>query len=59
MQEAFEPYGGLMVHWQLMGPTGWVSRPPNATMLAYTDCVPKEKMQVGGLCGRVNDVHRS
>jgi len=42
---AFEPYGGLMVHWRLMGPSGQVYRPDNATMLSYTQCVPKAAMQ--------------
>ncbi|GAX74916.1 hypothetical protein CEUSTIGMA_g2362.t1 [Chlamydomonas eustigma] len=41
----YEAYGGLVMQWQLMGPSGHVHRPQSETMLEYMQCMPKEVMQ--------------
>ncbi|GFR52752.1 hypothetical protein Agub_g15359 [Astrephomene gubernaculifera] len=41
----YEPYGGLVVHWQLVGPSGHVRRPNGSTMESYTQCVPRASLQ--------------
>ncbi|GLI68670.1 hypothetical protein VaNZ11_013146 [Volvox africanus] len=42
----FEPYGGIAVHWQLLGPSGHMSRPDGSTLASYTRCVPRERLQL-------------
>ena len=42
----YEKYGGLMVHWQLFGPSGHVLRPRGGgTLPSYTQCVPRAEQQ--------------
>ncbi|KAG2489056.1 hypothetical protein HYH03_012492 [Edaphochlamys debaryana] len=41
----FEPIGGLLVHWQLFGPSGHVARPNGSTLEAYTQCQPRHVLQ--------------
>eukprot|EP00198_Chlamydomonas_reinhardtii_P011084 XP_001700421.1 predicted protein [Chlamydomonas reinhardtii] len=42
---AFEPYGGILVHWQLFGPSGHMRRPRGSTLEQYTQCQPKPALQ--------------
>lgn len=34
--QPFEAHGGLVMHWQLVGPSGHVRRPKGPTLLEYT-----------------------
>lgn len=41
----YEKYGGIMVHWQLFGPSGHLTRPTTSTLASYTQCVPRHMQQ--------------
>ncbi|GIL72355.1 hypothetical protein Vretimale_4131 [Volvox reticuliferus] len=42
----FEPYGGITVHWQLFGPSGHMVRPNGSALASYTQCIPRERLQL-------------
>ncbi|KAG2438026.1 hypothetical protein HXX76_005640 [Chlamydomonas incerta] len=41
----FEPYGGILVHWQVFGPSGHMRRPRGSTLEQYTQCQSKQALQ--------------
>ncbi len=42
--KAYEPYGGLVIQWQMYGPGGHDHRPHGPTMVEYTRCIPIQDM---------------
>ncbi|EFJ49968.1 hypothetical protein VOLCADRAFT_89293 [Volvox carteri f. nagariensis] len=46
----FEAYGGVTVHWQLLGPSGHVARPNGSTLESYTRCIPGHTLQAVPHC---------
>lgn len=43
--QEFEPAGGLLLPWQLVGPSGHLSRPPGGTLASFTRCLSAAAMR--------------